>query len=123
MIVKDITFTNTDGKEIQMEMALNMSSLRFIEKELKKIDSKYNFYNCLKYLEKGQELTIVSVYFLGCLHKPNDFRCVDPDFFDKNKIDFLKYATELFQNVLEIIVEDMQPTKKSDQVGKQETAN
>ena len=118
MIVKDFEFETHDGKVIPMELYLNIASIKNIEKELKSINGKLNFYNAIPLIQQG-EATIAIIYICSCLHKPNNFRCVDSEFFDKNNIDYLRYSNELVIALIECL-QDTKATKegKNNGVGK-----
>lgn len=116
MIVKDIVLKNVKGKEFPMEVFINVSTVKEIEKALKAIDKNYTFHNCLEKIFKG-EVTIIAIYVTCSLHKQNDWRAVDADFFDKNRINFFEYSAELVDDVIQCL-QDMSPTKESNQAGK-----
>ena len=117
MIVKDFSFETYDGKVIPMELYLNIASIKNIERELKQISNKLNFYNAIPLIQQG-EATIAIIYICSCLHKPNNFRCADSEFFDKNNIDYLHYSNELVIALIECL-QDTKATKenKSNNVG------
>ena len=118
MIIKDFSFETYDGKTIDMELFLNIASIKNIEKELKQINPKLNFYNAIPLIQQG-EATVAIIYICSCLHKPNNFRCVDSEFFDKNNINYLDYANDLIIALIECL-QDTKATKenKNNNVGK-----
>lgn len=118
MIVKDFEFKTHDEKVIPMELYLNVASIKNIERELKQVSNKLNFYNAIPLIQQG-EATVAIIYICSCLHKPNNFRCVDSEFFDKNNINYLDYANDLIIALIECL-QDTKATKesKSNGVGK-----
>ena len=116
MIVKDMTMTNEKGKEFNMEVYLNTSSIKVIEKGLKQLNPKYTFYNAIPLLERG-EMSIAIIYITGCLHRVGNYRAMDESFFDENNIDFFKYQNEVIGKLIECLA-DMNPTVKAENTGK-----
>lgn len=116
MVVKDMTMTNEKGKEFNMEIYLNTSSIKMIEQGLKKLNPKYTFYNAIPLLERG-EMSVAIIYITGCLHKVGNYRAMNEDFFDENNIDFFKYQNDVISKLIECLV-DMNPTAKLEQQGK-----
>ena len=116
MIVKEITMTSERGKEFNMEIYLNTSSIKMIEKGLKLLNKNYTFYNAIPLLEKG-EMSVAIVYITGSLHRSGNYRAMDQEFFDENNIDFFKYQNEVISRLIECLV-DMNPTTKLDNAGK-----
>ena len=57
MIIKDIVVKNDKDKEFELEVYLNIASIKGIERELKQIDPKLNFYKALPLIPQG-EMTI-----------------------------------------------------------------
>ena len=112
MIIKDFSFETHDGKTIDMELFLNVASIKNIEKELKQINPKLNFYNAIPLIQQG-EATVAIIYICSCLHKPNNFRCVDSEFFDKNNINYLDYANDLIIALIECLQQDTKATKEN----------
>ena len=112
MIIKDFSFETHDGKTIDMELFLNIASIKNIEKELKQINPKLNFYNAIPLIQQG-EATVAIIYICSCLHKPNNFRCVDSEFFDKNNINYLDYANDLIIALIECLQQDTKATKEN----------
>ena len=116
MIVKDMMMTNEKGKEFNMEIYLNTSSIKMIEQGLKKLNPKYTFYNAIPLLERG-EMSVAIVYITGCLHRVGSYRAMNEEFFDENMIDFFKYQNEIIGKLIECLT-DMNPTTKTENVGK-----
>lgn len=94
MIIKDIAVKNKDGKEIELEIYMNTKSVMAIERDLKMLSPKYNYYKCLTMLDEG-EMTILLIYLCNRLHKRGEKRPVGIDFFDDNDIDIFEYTDEL----------------------------
>ena len=46
MIIKDIKMENIHGKEFELEVYLNTKSVMNIERDLKALNPKYNYYKC-----------------------------------------------------------------------------
>ena len=116
MIVKDMMMTNEKGKEFNMEIYLNTSSIKMIEQGLKKLNKNYTFYNAIPLLERG-EMSVAIVYITGCLHRVGNYRAMNEEFFDENMIDFFKYQNEVIGKLIECLT-DMNPTTKTENVGK-----
>ena len=116
MIIKEIIMVNERGKEFNMEVYLNTSSIKMIEKGLKLLNKNYTFYNAIPLLEKG-EMSVAIVYITGCLHRVGNYRAMNEDFFDENNIDFFKYQNEIIGKLIECLT-DMNPTTKTENVGK-----
>ena len=116
MIVKDMTMVNEKNKEFNMEIYLNTSSIKMIEKGLKQLNPKYTFYNAIPLLERG-EMSVAIIYITGCLHKIGSYRAMNEEFFDENMIDFFKYQNEVIGKLIECLT-DMNPTTKTENVGK-----
>lgn len=114
MIIKDILIKNEQGKEFEMELYINVSSMKNIERELKQISPKLNFYKAIPLIQQG-ELTIAIIFVGSCLHKRGEQRAVGSDWFDDNHVDFLKYANEMIVKLTECLA-DLNPSVKS--VGK-----
>ena len=79
MIIKDIVVENIDGKKFELEIYMNTKSVMAIERDLKKINEKYNYYRCLPMIEQG-EMSILLIYVCNSLHKRGEKRPVGIDF-------------------------------------------
>ena len=64
MIVKDFEFKTQDEKVIPMELYLNVASIKNIERELKQVSNKLNFYNAIPLIQQG-EATIAIIYIFS----------------------------------------------------------
>ena len=111
----DQALTAEFKKTLEMTKIINIE----VEKELKQINPKLNFYNAIPLIQQG-EATVAIIYICSCLHKPNNFRCVDSEFFDKNNINYLDYANDLIIALIECLQQDTKATKenKNNNVGK-----
>lgn len=112
MIIKDITITNEDGKEFELEVYVNIKSIMAIERDLKILNPKYNYYTALPLIDKG-EMTIALIYLCNSIHKRGEKRPVGLDFFDDNNINFFKYSSELMSKLVECLY-DNNPTVKQE---------
>ena len=112
MIIKDITVVNEKGKEFELEVYINTKSIMAIERDLKKLNPKYNYFNALGLIEKG-EMSVVLTYVCNCVHKRGEKRPVGIDFFDDNDIDYFKYSRDLISKLAECL-EDNRPTVKQE---------
>ena len=112
MIIKDVVVKNRDGKEIELEVYINVKSVMAIERDLKQLNPKYNYYNALPLIDKG-ELSVALVYVCNCIHKRGEKRPVGIDFFDDNNINFFDYSKELMGKLVECLV-DNNPTVKQE---------
>lgn len=108
MIVKNLKLVNENGQEFEIEVFLNGASVKYIEKELKSIDPKYNFYKCLPMIQQG-ELTLLLIFLGGVIHLKGNKYCVGSDFFDENEINIFAYINEL-STALYNAMRDNKPT-------------
>jgi hypothetical protein len=115
MIIKDITVKNKDGKEIELEIYMNTKSVMAIERDLKMLSPKYNYYKCLPMLDEG-EMTILLIYLCNSLHKRGEKRPVGIDFFDDNDINIFAYTDELIVKLAECLTDNQGKVKQ--EVGK-----
>lgn len=111
MIKKELVLKNDEGKEFEVEVYLNLASIRAIEKELKAIDKNYNFYKCLPLIDMG-ELTVTITYIANVVHLAGKKNPVGVDWFDNNKINFFEYSQELTLGLIECL-NDNKPTAES----------
>ena len=112
MVIKDVVIENDKGKEFELEVYVNTKSVMAIERDLKQINPKYNYYNALGLIEKG-EMSIVLIYVCNCVHKRGEKRPVGIDFFDDNDIDFFKHSKVLVEKLAQCLV-DNHPTVKQE---------
>ena len=105
MIIKDIKMENIHGKEFELEVYLNTKSVMNIERDLKALNPKYNYYKCLHLIDEG-EMTILLIYICNSLHKRGEKRPVGIDFFDDNDIDIFKYVNELIVKLAECLTDN-----------------
>lgn len=112
MIIKDMMVKNNNGKEFELEIYINVKSIMAIERDLKQINPKYNYYNALSLIDKG-EMTITLIYVCNCVHKRGEKRPVGIDFFDDNDINFFEYSKDLMQKLVECLL-DNNPTVKQE---------
>ena len=112
MIIKDIKIENEKGKEFELEVYINVKSIMAIERDLKQLNPKYNYYTALPLIDKG-EMTITLIYICNSIHKRGEKRPVGIDFFDDNDIDFFKYSRELVLKLVECF-RDNNPTVKQE---------
>ena len=105
MIIKDIKMENIHGKECELEVYLNTKSVMNIERDLKALNPKYNYYKCLHLIDEG-EMTILLIYICNSLHKRGEKRPVGIDFFDDNDIDIFKYVNELIVKLAECLTDN-----------------
>lgn len=112
MIIKDITITNEDGKEFELEVYINIKSVMAIERDLKTLNPKYNYYTALPLIDKG-EMTVTLIYICNSVHKRGEKRPVGIDFFDDNNINFFKYSGDLMLKLVECL-HDNNPTVKQE---------
>lgn len=110
MVVKECKVVNGNGNEIPVEIYINGRSVKQIEKELKTIDPKYNFFNCLNLLSKA-EMTITFIYLGGFVHKKGNKQPVGSDWFDDNDVSIFEHMEELLTNITECM-EDIKATNK-----------
>ena len=61
MIIKDIRMENIHGKEFELEIYMNTKSVMAIERDLKALNPKYNYYKCLHLIDEG-EMSVLLVY-------------------------------------------------------------
>ena len=115
MIIKDIKMVNMDGKEFELEIYMNTKSVMAIERDLKMIDKKYNYYKCLPMLDDG-EMSILLIYICNSLHKRGEKRPVGIDFFDDNDINIFEYVNELIVKLAECLSDNSGKVKQ--EVGK-----
>ena len=52
MIIKDIKVENEKGKEFELEVYINVKSIMAIERDLKQLNPKYNYYTFLHFYLK-----------------------------------------------------------------------
>lgn len=104
----EVTLKNIQGKEFELEMYMNINSIKTIEQEVKKIDKNLNYYKALPLIQKG-ELTIALIFVTCCLHRKGSKACVGLDWLDNNDIDFFQYSDELMTKLVECL-EDNKPT-------------
>lgn len=112
MIIKDIVVKNDKDKEFELEVYLNIASIKGIERELKQIDPKLNFYKALPLIPQG-EMTISVIFIGNCLHRRGEKRPVGSEWFDANDVNFFKYSDELIAK-LTACLEDLNPTVKDE---------
>ena len=112
MIIKDIVVKNDKDKEFELEVYLNIASIKGIERELKQIDPKLNFYKALPLIPQG-EMTISVIFIGNCLHRRGEKRPVGSDWVDSNDVNFFKYSDELIAK-LTACLEDLNPTVKDE---------
>ena len=105
MIIKDIKMANIHGTEFELEVYLNTKSVMNIERDLKALNPKYNYYKCLHLIDEG-EMTILLIYICNSLHKRGEKRPVGIDFFDDNDIDIFKYVNELIIKLAECLTDN-----------------
>ena len=105
MIIKDIKMENIHGKEFELEVYLNTKSVMNIERDLKALNPKYNYYKCLHLIDEG-EMTILLIYICNSLHKRGEKSPVGIDFFDDKDIDIFKYVNELIIKLAECLTDN-----------------
>ena len=105
MIIKDIKMENIHGKEFELEVYLNTKSVMNIERDLKALNPKYNYYKWLHLSEEG-EMSVLLIYICNSLHKRGEKRPVGIDFFDDNDIDIFKYVNELIIKLAECLTDN-----------------
>ena len=105
MIIKDVKMENIHGKEFELEVYLNTKSVMNIERDLKALNPKYNYYKCLHLIDEG-EMTILLIYICNSLHKRGEKRPVGIDFFDDNDIDIFEYVNELIIKLAECLMDN-----------------
>lgn len=108
MVVREINFKNDKGETIETELYINGRTVKQIEKELKTINPKYNFFNGLQMMGLG-ELTVILIFFGGFIHKKGNKNPVGSDWFDDVGIDVFEYFSEI-KKALDACVEDTKPT-------------
>ena len=105
MIIKDIKMENIHGKEFELEVYLNTKSVMNIERDLKALNPKYNYYKCLHLIDEG-EMSVLLIYICNSLHKRGEKRPVGIDFFDDNDIDIFKYINDLIIKLAECLTDN-----------------
>ena len=105
MIIKDIKMKNIHGKEFELEVYLNTKSVMNIERDLKALNPKYNYYKCLHLIDEG-EMSVLLIYICNSLHKRGEKRPVGIDFFDDNDIDIFKYINDLIIKLAECLTDN-----------------
>ena len=105
MIIKDIKMENIHGKEFELEVYLNTKSVMNIERDLKALKPKYNYYKCLHLIDEG-EMSVLLIYICNSLHKRGEKRPVGIDFFDDNDIDIFKYINDLIIKLAECLTDN-----------------
>lgn len=110
MVVRGYEVENGKGEKVELEIYINGKSVKQIEKELKGINPKYNFYNCLP-LMSGGEMTIALIYLGGFVHKKGSKNSVGSDWFDDNDVSIFEHMESLFECVGHCL-EDIKPTNK-----------
>lgn len=105
MIIKDIKMENIHGKEFELEIYMNTKSVMSIERDLKALNPKYNYYKCLHLIDEG-EMSVLLIYICNSLHKRGEKRPVGIDFFDDNDIDIFKYVNDLVIKLAECLTDN-----------------
>lgn len=109
MKVKEFTFEREEGN-IEVELYLNGASVKYIEKALKEIDPKYNFYRCLNLIQYG-ELSLLLIYLGGIIHLKGKKHPVGADWFDEQNIFIFNYLDELSKELYDVMT-DNKPTNQ-----------
>ena len=105
MIIKELVLENNKEEKFEVEVYLNLASIRAIEKELKAMDKSYNFYKCLPMIDKG-ELSITLAYICNCVHLKDRKVPVGSDWFDDHDIDFLHYSRDLVSALAQCLADN-----------------
>ena len=105
MIIKDIKMENIHGKAFESDIYMNTKSVMAIERDLKALNPKYNYYKCLHLIDEG-EMSVLLIYICNSLHKRGEKRPVGIDFFDDNDIDVFKYVNDLIIKLAECLTDN-----------------
>ena len=109
MVVKDIVVKSyKDSKEYELEIYVNIESMRCAEREIKKEYPKMNFISALQFMQT--EIIIMTSIMGACCHLKGQFRPVGYEWFDKNYINIFEYIDEL-TIALNECTEDLLPKK------------
>lgn len=110
MIIKTVRVkSDKTNKEFDLEVYINISSMKLAEREIKKDYPKLNFITALPFIDT--EVIIMTSIIGACCHLKGDVKALGSDWFDREFIDFVKYRNDLILAITECS-EDLTSQKK-----------
>ena len=110
MIIKTVKVkSDKTEKEYELDIFINISSMKMAEREIKKDYPKLTFITALPYLET--EIIIMTSIIGACCHLKNSVQALGTEWFDREYIDFIKYKADLIDAISEC-ADDLKSTKK-----------